>query len=150
MSSKRRETALAFLSAFENLDFEGNLLLRTPDCTHIFRPSSQPPPINNSQFAAHIQKLKAVISRFPVWPKEVMEDEQQNQVIVWAEGDAFFKDELKDEGDWSYRGEYVFIFTMDQSGEKIERVVEFLDNKAADRARELVRRATANLEKMNK
>lgn len=78
-----------------------------------------------------------------------MEDEQQNRVIVWAESEAFFKQELKDEGssdeEWTYKGEYMFVFSMDESGRKIKRIMEFLDSKAAEHARNLVKRATANL-----
>ncbi|KAF8846984.1 hypothetical protein BDZ45DRAFT_682168 [Acephala macrosclerotiorum] len=149
MSSTRRQTALASLAAFENLDIDAHISLRSPKCTNIFAPSSQPAPLDDSGFAAHLSKLKAVIERFPVWPKEVMEDEKQNRVIIWAMGEAHFRDEVRDDGlteeEWLYRGEYMFIFSMDKSGEKIERVVEFLDSKAAEKGRSLVRRATENL-----
>lgn len=82
-----------------------------------------------------------------------MEDEAQNRVIVWAGGEAFFKDEFKDEGAtveaWTYVGEYMFVFTLDESGEKIERVMEFLDSKAADHARDLMKRAAVNFQRKN-
>jgi hypothetical protein len=51
------------------------------------------------------------------------------------------------EEEWLYVGEYVFFFSMDESGEKIERIVEFLDSKAAVQGRALVARARENLEK---
>ncbi|CZR64184.1 uncharacterized protein PAC_14081 [Phialocephala subalpina] len=150
MSSTRRGTALAFLAAFENLDIDAHISLRAPTCSNIFTPSSQPPPLNNSGFAAHLSRLRAVIERFPVWPKEIMEDEKQNRVVIWATGEAHFKEEVRDGGltqeEWLYKGEYMFIISLDGSGEKIERVVEFLDSKAADKGRSLVRRATGNLQ----
>ena len=62
-----------------------------------------------------------------------------------------FRDDVKDAGlsdeEWSYRGEYIFILTMDESQEKIIRVLEFVDSKGTDRLRELMARARANLEK---
>lgn len=62
-----------------------------------------------------------------------------------------FRDDVKDGGlsdeEWSYRGEYIFIFTMDESQEKIIRVLEFVDSKGTDRLRGLMARARANLEK---
>jgi len=152
MSSPRRTTALAFISAFEHLDIPTHMSLRTPTCTQIFAPSSiaQPPPLSNSEFSTHLSKLKSIISHFPVWPKEIIEDERENRVAIWATSEATFKDEVRDEGlseeEWGYRGEYVFMLSMDESGEKIERVVEFLDSKAAERVRELVKRALGNLE----
>lgn len=79
-----------------------------------------------------------------------MEDDEQNRVIIWALGEAHFKEEVRDNGltdeEWLYKGEYMFIFTMDKSGEKIERVVEFLDSKAAENGRSLIRRAMNNLQ----
>ncbi|KAE8450082.1 hypothetical protein EG329_006863 [Mollisiaceae sp. DMI_Dod_QoI] len=152
MSSTRRSTALAFISAFEYLDIPTHMSLRTPTCTQIFAPSSihQPPPLTNSDFSVHLSKLKSIISHFPVWPKEIIEDERENRVVIWATSEATFKDEVRDEGlseaEWGYKGEYVFMLTLDESGERIEKVVEFLDSKAAERARGLVRRALGNLE----
>jgi hypothetical protein len=69
------------------------------------------------------------IGRWPVTAKQIIEDGKLNRVIIWAESEAKFKDEVKDdgidEGEWVWKGEYVFIFSMDKSGEKIERMVEF-------------------------
>ena len=66
-------------------------------------------------------------------PKEVIESQDSNQVVVWAMSETCFRDEVKDAGipedEWAYKGEYMFVFTMDESGEKIERVLEFLDSK---------------------
>jgi hypothetical protein len=43
----------------------------------------------------------------------------------------------------------VFL-SMDESGEKIERIVEFLDSKAAEYGRMLIARARDNLERTEK
>jgi hypothetical protein len=156
MPSTRRATALAMIAAFEDLDVEKHLSLRAPNCTHLLAPDTAitQPPFSNSDFETHLMKLRGVIEQFPVWPKEVMEDEQQNRVIVWATGQPTFRKELRDDGlteeEWVYKGEYIFIFSMDESGEKIERVVEFLDSKAVVQVRALVQRASANLERKNK
>jgi hypothetical protein len=150
--STRCKTGLAFLAAFEHLDVDAHLSLRSPTCAHIFAPSSysHSAPFSNIDFATHLFKLKRVIERFPVTAKEIMEDEQQNRIIIWATGEPTFFEELKDDGlskqEWVYKGEYVFILSMDKSGEKIERIVEFLDSKAATGARALVERARVNLE----
>ncbi|KAK4991370.1 hypothetical protein LTR66_006564 [Elasticomyces elasticus] len=83
--------------------------------------------------------------KFPVTAKEVMEDEEKNTAIVRATSQAYFHDSAKDDGippdDWKYQGEYVLILTMAESGEKIKKVVEFLDR--------LIKRARANKEKAN-
>ncbi|KAK4980946.1 hypothetical protein LTR28_011345 [Elasticomyces elasticus] len=85
--------------------------------------------------------------KFPVTAKEVMEDEEKNTAI------AYFHDSAKDDGippdDWKYQGEYVLILTMAESGEKIKKVVEFLDSKGTERFLGLIKRARANKEKAN-
>ena len=105
--------------------------------------------MNNDAYAAHITRMQPLIERFPVTVKEIMEDEKLNRVVVWATSEAKFREEVmdgNDEEDWVYKGEYVFIFSMDESG-KIERVVEFLDSKVAEKVMRLTGRAKENLER---
>lgn len=52
---------------------------------------------------------------------------------------------LSDE-EWGYLGEYIFIFTMDESGKGIVRVLEFVDGKGTERLRGLMARARRNLQ----
>jgi len=86
-----------------------------------------------------------------VTAKEVMEDANENKVIVWATSQAHFYDEVKDGGlseeEWAYKGEYVFILSMNKDGDKIERIVEFVDSKGTERLRGLMQRARGNKEK---
>ena len=41
----------------------------------------------------------------------------------------------------------MFIFSMDKSGEKIERMVGFLDSKATEKGIQLIERAKGNVER---
>jgi hypothetical protein len=79
-----------------------------------------------------------------------MEDEKQNRVVVWATGIVTWQEAAKDPGlteeEWEFHGEYMFILSMDESGEKIERVVEFVDSKEAERLWMLAMRARKNVE----
>jgi len=74
-------------------------------------------------------------------------------VVVWATSETKFFDAVKDSGlsdeEWIYRGEYMFILSMDESQEKIKRVVEFLDSKATERLRGLIKRAKDNKQKVD-
>ena len=89
--------------------------------------------------------------KFPVTAKEVMEDEEKNAAIVHAGSHAYFYDSVKDEeippDDWKYQGEYIFILTMTEGGDKVKRVVEFVDSKGTERLLGLIKRARANKEK---
>lgn len=74
-------------------------------------------------------------------------------VIVWATGRPQFRDELKDyeefsKEQWNYVGEFVFMLTMDETGEKIVKVNEFIDSKGTDlKLWPLAVRAMTNLQK---
>lgn len=91
---------------------------------------------------------------FPVTPKEVMEDENKNLVIVHATSQAHFYEELKDDGipaeEWEYQGEYIFMVTTDESGEKIRKIEEFVDSLGSMRLLGLMKRARENKEKAAK
>lgn len=152
MASAKRNTALAFLQTFKDLDGDSNIALRAPDCRHTIAPASLnfPSSMTNEQWAAHLSSLEGILSAFPVTAKEIFEQEASNQVTVWATSDAIFQEEAKDyDGDaardWSYRGEYIFIFFFDAAGDKIERILEFVDSAKAVEMGRLLERAKRNL-----
>lgn len=159
MLSVRAKTALAFIDDFETLDVPTMISRRTSDCIHSFLPSSMAKsrgllPKDNAAFTAHINRLREVMPTFPVTPKEVMEDENKNLVIVHATSQAHFYEELKDDGipaeEWEYQGEYIFMVTTDESGEKIRKIEEFVDSLGSMRLLGLMKRARENKEKAAK
>ena len=154
MPSARYKTAMAFIGDFETLDVTTMLSRRTKDCMHTFLPSSMAlPPKDNAAFGEHISRLREVMPKFPVIAKEVMEDERKNVAIVHAVSQAYFYDAVKDDGippdDWTYQGEYIFVLTMTEAGDKVEKVVEFVDSKGTERLLGLIKRARANKEKVD-
>ncbi|KAL8943095.1 MAG: hypothetical protein Q9216_001295 [Gyalolechia sp. 2 TL-2023] len=152
MDSIRIQTARIFLEGFA--DLSGNLSVRSEDCTHVFAPASlnPPSPKDNATFAAHLAGLQEVMAGFPVTPKEIIDSANENTVTVWATSEAKFHEELKDDGlsadEWGYRGEYIFVLTMDASGQRVQRIVEFLDSKGTERMWGLVARAKGNRQRL--
>lgn len=58
-------------------------------------------------------------------------------VVVWATGKPQFREEAKDyevfsKKQWDYVGEFVFMLSMDETGEKIKRIDEFVDTKGTE------------------
>jgi hypothetical protein len=141
MASKQRQTALAFLNTFDNLDYEANIALRTTDCRHSFAPASLGiGEKNNEQFESHVKSLQNIIEGIPVTPKQVFEG--NNQITVWATSETRFKEVAKASApdlDWTYQGEYIFIFTFNDAGDKIQHIVEFLDSKKVEEVHRLFR-----------
>lgn len=74
-------------------------------------------------------------------------------VVVWCEGQPQFREELKDyeafpKEEWDYVGEFVFMLTFNEAGDKITKVLEFLDSKGTDhRLWPLAMKATEKLPK---
>jgi len=149
--SIQRSIALAFLESFKDLDGAGNVALRAPDCRHIMAPASLNfgPSKTNEQFAAHISGVKEIFAALPVTATEIFEQPDSHQVTIWATSDGTFREEVKDDEeprvDWSYRGEYMFVLVFNRAGDKIERIIEFLDSKRVEEVRVLMDRAKRNL-----
>ncbi|KAL2848438.1 hypothetical protein BJY01DRAFT_160172 [Aspergillus pseudoustus] len=155
MASTRLRTAEKYISHFATLDKALLESLLADSYRHEFAPISlnAPGPFTKTGFMAHGAGLADIMNGFPVTAKEHFECEASNSVVVWATSEAHFREELMDPGisreEWEYRGEYVFMFTMDEGGEKIVRTVEFLDSASTkERLLGLMARARANLEKV--
>ncbi|KAE9366346.1 hypothetical protein N431DRAFT_351433 [Stipitochalara longipes BDJ] len=153
MTSKRMSVALKYMQAANEMDISTIMALRTPNCTHHFHPSSlgTRPPIDNTTYEANLLRFKDIISSFPMVIKETLEDEKKNQIMIWAEGGQSWFPEAKDPGlseeEWNFTREYIFIVSLDESGDKIEKMVEFLDTKATEQLRLLLARAMENVKK---
>lgn len=151
MESKRLQTAKKYIGHFETLDTDTLASVLAPDHIHQFAPASLafPGPFTKEQFLEHGKVLRRVMTGFPVYAKEYVESEASNQVTVWATSRALFREEVlegEDRGEWEFEGEYVFMFWMDETGEKIVRTVEFLDSKGTEAVRPLLKRANEKMQ----
>jgi ketosteroid isomerase-like protein len=152
MTSKLLDTARAYIGHFATLDTEILEAVLAENFAQQIAPTSVniSKPYNKQTFIQHIGHLREIMAGFPVTAKEYVVGE--NTVTVWATSQTFFRDEAKDDGiaeeNWIYEGEYMFVLYMDTTGEKIVRVVEFVDSKKTDdQLRPLMKRAKENLDK---
>lgn len=154
-ASKRLATAKKYIDNFAALDQQVLEDILADNYTHTFAPASitpNPGPYDKRGFIGHFTHIGEVMTAFPVTGLEYIDSEAASRVTVWATSRPEWRDDVKDadadaesEVEWDYRGEYVFFFTMDESGEKIVRTVEFLDSKqTVDRLMPLMRRAREN------
>lgn len=151
MVTTRIKTAKSFVEAYASLSVGGLLPLVAGDYSHTFAPAplEQLMAKTISDIAAQITALRRILHGFHSHIRELIDSESYNQVVVWASSEAIFREEVKDtadpEEDWEYKGEYMLLFTMDESGEHITKLVEFVDSKGAERMMGLVMRATKNI-----
>lgn len=147
LTQKLLSTAATYLQVFSTLDPDVIAPIQSKTTyRHEFAPASANPPAPRSreEFAAHIRHLGGILRSFPVRAKQTWPNPVLKQVVIWADSETEFHPHVRDnddEDEWKYRGEYVFILTMDQSGEKIEHVLEFVDSKGTERLRGLMARA---------
>ncbi|KAL4925354.1 uncharacterized protein BDV17DRAFT_186842 [Aspergillus undulatus] len=152
MPSQNLLTAQKFISYFATLDESILEPLLAENYYHEFGPRSLnfPGPFERAGFLAHTRGLKDIMTGFPVSAKWYIESADKRQVIVHATSKTQFRESVKDDGlsaeEWEYGGEYVFFFTMDESGEKVAQTYEFLDSQATVRLMGLIKRAKVNLE----
>ncbi|KAE9369751.1 hypothetical protein N431DRAFT_427903 [Stipitochalara longipes BDJ] len=122
--SKIHQTTLAILAAYEHQNLDEILSFRTEDCIHIIRPSSLPrPPMDNTAYRTFFSSTTSRIWNFKVTVSEIIEDSANNKVVVFASSTADSK-----EGVGSYGQEYVLLFEFEEGGEKIKRMVEWVDS----------------------
>ncbi|RYP78336.1 hypothetical protein DL769_003214 [Monosporascus sp. CRB-8-3] len=152
-------TATTYLQVFATLDPNSiSHVISEKKYKHTFAPASVtlPGPFDWAGFAAHLAHLRGLLRGFPVRAKQTWPNSLLNQVVVWGDSRAEFHEEVKDydgegkegEDEWDYRGEYMWVLTMDARGEKVERVLEFVDSKATDRMSALLARASRRKEEV--
>ena len=123
-SSKIHQTTLAILAAYEHQDLDEIMSFRTEDCIHIIRPSSlSPPPMENAAYRTFFSATITRVWNFKLTVSEIIENGEQNKVVVFASSTADSK-----EGVGSYAQEYVLLFEFEEGGEKIKRMVEWVDS----------------------
>lgn len=157
MESKRLQTAKKYINHFETLDTDTLASVLAPDHSHHFAPASLnfPGPFTREQFLEHSGALRRIMAGFPVYAREYVESEASNQVTVWATSRARFRDEVMGDEEqerkkWEFEGEYIFMFWMDETGDKIVRTVEFLDSKGSEYGlRPLLKRANEKMQAKN-
>ncbi|KPM42170.1 hypothetical protein AK830_g4376 [Neonectria ditissima] len=134
------------MQVFTTLDPSVFPSILSDDYKHEFAPASlnPPQPFDREGFTAHVKRLQGVLRSFPVRMKETWPNPSLNQVVIWADSETNFHDHVEDSDDaeeWKLHGEYMWVLTMDESGEKITHVLEFLDSKVTEKIRGLMARA---------
>jgi hypothetical protein len=120
------KSTLSILAAYEQQSLSEIMSFRTADCTSIMRPSSissASTPMDNTTYSAFYTSFIPKIWNVKHSVSEIIESPQANKVVVFTSITADSK-----EGVGSYEQEYVIVFEFDESGEKIKRMVEWVDS----------------------
>lgn len=119
--SQRRRTALAIIEAYNKWDIEAIMALRTDDCVQEIAPKSLGnPEKDNAGYRAWFGPMMAHFRGFTVTVDDLVEDSRANKVVLRAHSRA-------ETVIGPYANEYVLILHMNEAGDKITRMVEFVD-----------------------
>lgn len=133
------KTAKAYLSAVDNIDSDGMLATTTDNFYVSISPASarlgdDDGRASRDTLIKRFQGLKHAMSSLHLnITQEWQPNEATRQVFLQATGDIEFLpsvigDDNKDE--WVFKNEVFYVFTMNESGDKVEHLLEFVDSLA--------------------
>lgn len=129
MASKELQTALAIVSAFNKMDIETIISLRTPTCKRTFLPTSlNYAPQTNAASRAQLNGMKSVFTNFQVTVADIIEGwststdgtQQRKKIVMYVEATG-----QTPVGE--YKNEYVWKLAFDEAGEKVDEWSEYVD-----------------------
>ncbi|KAJ8124139.1 hypothetical protein ONZ43_g68 [Nemania bipapillata] len=119
--SRRRQTALAIVDAYNARNVEAIMSYRTKDCTQQLLPKSlDRPPMDNATYAVWVAPLLEQIRGFTITIHDVIEDAEANKVVMMGSSVG-----SSDVG--PYSNEYALVLYMNEAGDKITKFFEFVD-----------------------
>ncbi|KAH6688881.1 hypothetical protein F5X68DRAFT_204519 [Plectosphaerella plurivora] len=127
------KTAKAYLTALEGVDAPSLEAVTTDNMTVTLAPASAGlgPSATRAELLGRFEGLKHILSSLHIEIKQIWVNEAANQVTIWTSGGSIFKPEVigdDDAAEWEYNSENMFLFTMDEGGEKITHLLEWCDS----------------------
>lgn len=131
------KTAKAYIKALSDVDADAIAAVTTEDYTIQTSPTSAnigdaTGQVTREKLLQQYQFLPPVLSTLNLQvKKEWPANEATNQVSLLSTGDFKFHSRIigdDKEEDWQFKPEVLYIFTMDESGEKVKELFEFQDS----------------------
>jgi|SRR5690242_9046966 len=125
MPSKERQTADKLVAAYNALDIDTIIALRTPDCERAFLPSTslKYPPQSNTSFRQNLTGLAAVFTSFSIVVDDVIEgtnDAGATRIVMYVSA-------FGETAAGPYRNQYVWRMGFSEDGGLIKEWTEFVD-----------------------
>ncbi|KAJ4390943.1 hypothetical protein N0V93_004542 [Gnomoniopsis smithogilvyi] len=119
--SKRRETAIEVMDAFKAWDIDRIIAYRAENCTQQVVPKSlDRPAMDNAAFRQYFGGIMPLFKNFTPTTHQLIEDEKANTVVIWCSSTA-------DTVIGPYGNEYVLLLHFNETGDKVEKIVEYVD-----------------------
>ncbi|KAL1595709.1 hypothetical protein SLS60_009398 [Paraconiothyrium brasiliense] len=126
--SKERETTNALIRAFNTMDIDTIIALRTPDCKRVFLPSSLNfPPQSNDAYRQNLTGMKSVFTSFELSVDDVIEGISQDEQGVERRKIVIFASAKGQTPVGEYRNEYVWKMGFEEGGQRVSEWIEYVD-----------------------
>jgi len=117
----QRATADALVAAFNRMDNDAIIAMRSPTCLRHFHPRSLGLPAqDNAAYKRNLDSMQSVFANFSLKVTDVVEDAAARKICMWLEARG-------DTAAGEYVNEYVWNMEFDEAGEKIVGWREFVD-----------------------
>lgn len=125
MPSKLRETLEKFFASWDPFTADNLLSIRTEDCTQGYSPAPGGlAPWTNQAVRDFYEPLEDVLKSAIFEAHDIVEDEKANKVAIHLSLTISFKvPEVE-----PYRGTYVFILHLNESQDKVSKLLEMVDS----------------------
>ncbi|CAO2657167.1 Nn.00g032930.m01.CDS01 [Neocucurbitaria sp. VM-36] len=130
MPSRERQTADAIVAAFNSMDIDTIVSLRTPDCQRVFLPTSlKYKPQSNEAYRANLTGMKSIFNSFQITVNDVIEgtsetstegNGQRKKIVMFvsARGGTPVGE---------YKNDYVWKMAFEEKGARVSEWVEYVD-----------------------
>ncbi|ROV88143.1 hypothetical protein VMCG_10430 [Cytospora schulzeri] len=138
--SKRREVAIEVIESYRSWNIERIMAYRTDDCTQLVIPRSlNREPKDNASYRKYFASIMPAFQDFQPKIHELVEDEQGNKVMMWVSSKA-------QSLIGPYGNEYTILLYFNEDGDKVNKIVEFVDSAYA---KDFFTRLGAHMAKMS-
>jgi hypothetical protein len=134
MPSQERNTANAIVTAFNSMDIDTIISLRTPGCQRLFLPSSlKYAPQSNETYRTSLEAMKSVFNSFKMTVNDIIEGVSDTKVDPRSGGQngkkkiVMFVTATGDTTVGEYRNEYVWRMAFEEGGDRVCEWSEFVD-----------------------
>ncbi|MCJ1384421.1 hypothetical protein MMC17_007537 [Xylographa soralifera] len=119
--TEQRRTAESLVEAFNNMDIDKIISLRSPDCMNQILPRSIKLPIQaNAPYEKRLRFLHPIFENFSLTVEDILEDIEARRICMWLYA-------MADTAAGEYLNEYVWILQFDESGKQIINQKEYVD-----------------------
>jgi hypothetical protein len=132
-------TAESFFSALSICDMDRVASFLAPEYEHHFLPASSGlgPPVDRDALIGRFTGLRSIATGVEITINQAWPNDAAHTITLQTTNTPHFKDIVKRpedvEGEWDFSIQCMFVLTMDESGEKMVKSIEFVEGPTTEK-----------------